>query len=556
MQQPNTAKQYLKLFSNMEKEKNYFIDIAQDVDKYIFGQEISYTSNPVAGRERYKDVYDQTAMKSVKQAKSALAGILWKRKGFKVIPSEELAEDQQAQQFFEKSTEKFRYIIENADSNFEVAFNSSLEDDFTRGSTAIGVYRSNKVPLIFKNHKFRFIFFQENADGVPDTVCIRTWLPIYKVAEKYGFDNMTKDMQEKCNDENRRDEEVEILHFVLPNEGKDKEERPYKSVHIARQDQHVLKDSWYEERQVIVSRFWADEWSAYGTCPGMDNIMTVKRLNKLKSTLLDGIDRSVLPPLAFAQDAFGETLDLSASAANPYDPTALNGVSPVEQISTVGDLSAGAGLYEQEKLNISNLFYVDMLIDFSNATTMTATEFIGRETIRASALNDLIVRQVKEKLTPLLETSFNLLFNDNYFGYVEGSEAQEKELIKAQATGIVPTMETIPESIVKLMDEGKPLYQIVYTTPAARLLQAEELENTQRMVALVANLKQVKPDIDDNIDFDEMIRDSFDNAGLEDQLVPMDQVKEIRTQRTQMQMQQQQLANQQAEANIAATGGQ
>ncbi len=185
---------------------------------------------------------------------------------------------------------------------------------------------------------------------------------------------------------------------------------------------------------------------------------------------------------------------------------------------------------------------------------MTAFETGVRNELRGQSLGTVYSRQQTELFTPLVDRTFNILFRRGLYGVIRGS-AEEQELL---SKGIEPRY--IPDKVVDLINRGEEVFKVTYISPAARVMQAEELLGIERMVTFAVQTAPAIPTILDNLDEDEIIRRVQTLTGAPPSTIKdgkvVQQLREARNQAQQAAAQQEQERNQSEVARNMAQAGQ
>ena len=555
---PHTVESLLADFSSNKNSRSNFEKIWRDVDEFLFGFVGNYDGSPLTGQINYENVYNQTPRIFHTDATNALVGILWQQGGrsIKITKADNIDESAEVTNWFKKANEKFVQVLDDPNARFTTTLQQYMDDALARGSSGIGTYRGTKAPLIFKNHAQRFLYYRENEDGFIDRVILRAWMPAVTVMQKYGKENISEKVLKLATSPTQSQTEVEVLHFIFPNEGADVEERPYLSIHVDVPNKHIMRDSFYEDLPVKVGRISKNNFEVYARCPAMDVIQSIKRLNSITGDNDIGVQRSVAPAFGvLAKPVGGGVIDLTADAPNHFNMEGIEGTNPVFPLNVVGDLSAGALRIEQLERDISNAYHINKLIDINNDTQLTATEALILDRIRNTSLGSLLSRQINELMTPLLETSFGTLFNDNFFGFLQGDPEISVKANEALLKGEIFAPDFVPKAIQEAYQNNDPIFKVEYLTPAARLLQSEEVNNIVEASRITAEFAQADPSVLDNVNKDQTVRDVWELKGLADKLNNVEDVQEVRDQRQQIQEEQLRLQQEQQQAQIAATQG-
>lgn len=555
---------YKAKFQGYKTLRSNFEDIWVDIDRFVFGFTGSYNSNPIKGQFTYENVYDTTAVNANVDATNAIVGILWQSGGrsIRISRADNIKDSKENVKWFEDSSKKFVRVLDDPNAKLVTSLMEYTADALGRGSSAVGTYRGTKAPLLFKNHPVRYVYFQDNDEGVTDSVAIRNWLPSYVVVEKYGIENVAPKVVQDVSSQTQRANEVEIITFIDPNTGDDRQERPFNAVHVDMDNLHIMRRGFYEEMPVKVGRIFKNAFETYGRCPALNSLADIKRINAISGDLFDAVERTQQPPLGILGDSvLGQgVIDLSAGAVNMLNTNATDG-SPIVPIQTVGDMQTSVLLRQELKLAIKEAYQLDKLIPLQENQSDTATEALLIDRIRNTSIGGMLSRQINEVYTPLMETSFNTLFNDGFFGFIEGSDLLNKERIKRGIensekvkTGREPDLEElplIPKDIAEAFLNGEDVYVIEYLTPAARMLQSEEAQNMVTSFNETMQYAQADPNVLDEIDLDKATRRTYELRGLRDILRPSEDVEKIRIEKAKLQQEQAEQAQQAQEVATA-----
>ena len=106
-----------------------------------------------------------------------------------------------------------------------------------------------------------------------------------------------------------------------------------------------------------------------------------------------------------------------------------------------------------------------------------------------------------EVYNPIIRRCFNMAFREGELGVIEGSP----EHLEREAAG--KDVIFIPEALQKYIGTDVLVYDIKYNTPAIRLLRAEEAMGITQVWNFAQSLAQTNPEVLDNLNPDESIRD-------------------------------------------------
>jgi hypothetical protein len=115
-----------------------------------------------------------------------------------------------------------------------------------------------------------------------------------QAVERFGFDNVGTFIQKTF--EKRPDEEVEILHAVLPRLSRDVTKRdnlnmPFMSVYVCKNTGMVISEGGFEELPYVVPRFLKATGEVMGRSPAMTALPDVKMLNLMSKTIIQAAQK-------------------------------------------------------------------------------------------------------------------------------------------------------------------------------------------------------------------------------------------------------------------------
>jgi hypothetical protein len=170
-------------------------------------------------------------------------------------------------------------------------------------------------------------------------------------------------------------------------------------------------------------------------------------------------------------------------------PGALNkgGMStdgkPLVGTLPVGNIQVTKEMMDEERLLINDAFLVTLFQILTEAPQMTATEVIERTNEKGILLAPTVGRQQSEYLGPMIERELDLLAD----------------------AGLLPPMPPI-------LQEAKGEYTVVYTSPLAKAMRAQEVAGFGRTMELLGGIVNITqdPSLLDQFDFDVISREVAD----------------------------------------------
>ena len=501
-------------------------------------------------------INDSTAPRALQAMTSAIMGSLWKTGGrtFRLQKPDFLTDNDSNKKYYEEINKRMARFMETEKAGFELAFQENLMEEGTFGSGAFGVFEGDYVtPLMFKCWSLQSTYFAESKDEFVDTIYYDQCRTVDQVVNEYSIDNVSESVAKRYNAEGSRGDKVVICIAIEPRSQEERKGKKgnlgmkFASCHFEVETKHKLLEKGYNKLPTKVSRWYKLANEVYGRSPAMDALPAIMQINALKEAFLVGVEKKVEPPLFVLDDGSlgGATVDTSAGGLSVFNMSGRINVSqPVGVIFDIGELQSVWQAIEDTKLEIGQHFLIDKLYDLNNKTRMTLGEAGMRYDIRSDALSSVYARLMNEQLSPIIERSFDILFDKGLLGIVESDEATRK-LLKAE--GIDPLI--IPPEVAEAMVAGKEIYKIEYISPASRVLRNNERQGTEELFSVAMELSQVNPEAMDIINTDEGLEVLRDLTGASSKVMnSKDTAEKKRKARRAAQAQQMQAENTQKEA--------
>lgn len=322
----------------------------------------------------------------------------------------------------------------------------------------------------------------EGADGRVNTLYRFVTMTVAQCAERFSLDALPQDWREQVT--TAPDTDKALIHAIEPRtvtnpRRKDAMHRPWASVWVAQQEKVVLDESGYEEFPAIVPRWGKTTGEVYGRGPGHTALPDIRTLNRAVELGLSAASKALDPPGLVSSDASIASLDMTPGSQNTVDGDPRLAWMPLE---SGAKFDVGQILTDQLRARIQQTFYWDQL-QLTSDRQMTLGEVQRRLEIMQQFLAPMLARFESEGLAPLIVRCFGLLWRAGAF----------------------------PPPPPEL--QGQDL-DIEYEGPLARSQKATRLAGFEEYTRLMLPLGELRPEIWDNADVDEIARDLADVAGL------------------------------------------
>lgn len=489
------ADKVLSRATEMEAERAPWDSFWQEVAQYVMprkGEITSKTSLPTTARQDV--LFDSTAIR----ANMILANgqLSWmtpmESAWFSFDPPYEFKDVDDIKQYFRECSE--RTAVELARSNFYSEIHELYLDRGAFGTAAIFVEPGRRSNLNFSKFDIGSFSIAEDDEGLVDTLCRDIELSLRQAALKFGVENLSKAKQEAfaTNDPRKLSAKTMYLHYIAPRtkreEGKkDGQNKPVASIYIEKDTKHVVRDSGFDEQPFFATRYlkWLSS-TAYGWCPSWMALPEARQLNFLEKQMDALAEVTAFPRMLFPDTHEGE-IDTRASGVTYYD--ASNPSAIPREWATGGRYDVGKDRAEIKRTAINNAFHVDLFSMFSQLNKqMTAREVQERSAEKLIQFSPTFARMTTELFTPMLRRVFGIL-------------------VRIPGVFPVPPPELVASGFL-------PEPELSYSSRIALAIKNLENNAFQRAMEMQLPLIQIRPDILDNYNFDEITRDGARNDGL------------------------------------------
>lgn len=537
-----------KRFQEAEAEKQKYMPLWRDIAKYT-GIKIDVDNTKEDGDDLDTFTLDPTTSLSVIQSADYLKGIIVGTgdKGIEIEPSDEvleLADISSVKEWYKHATSVLLAELNHESSGFHTAYQSYLYDQMAIGNSALGVFKnelrnnSSANALVFKAYGVDTISICEGKNCVADTIFNKyKWRTNQFVSEfchrdgefnKEMFKTLPKKVQDAYNN-NELNKTFEVVQAILPNE----EYNPEK-VGVAGAKYHgfwfmpdgkegIFYEEAFNERPISFGRPVKVRGEVYGRAYGTMLLSSIRCVNEIVNGLMITLDKMRDPSLGVFGDAItgDAVIDTSAGSISVFDPTKLNGNSPLFKLQDVGDPTPIINFllpYLNEKL--ATAFKIDLLLDFSSAANMTATESLQRYSIRNKSILGLIIQQINDVYKPIILRSVSLLWEMGRLGITPETPEQIESL---SLVGM--DKKIIPDAVTTCALLGKPWFKIKFSNEIEKISNTDKLDNLVQLLQILQGLVAYNQDLVGAVDWYRLLKDATSGLGFDTALVSENEFK-------------------------------
>ena len=514
------AKQLKDNLSRLMEKRSNFESHWQEVADLMLPRKAEITKERARGDKRHTLIFDATAIHALELLAASLHGMLtssanrWFSLRFKET---QLNESDEAKEWLEDATTRMYDVISK--SNFQQEIFEAYHDLIAFGTSCLMIEEDQEDTLLFSARHIKEVYIQENKKGYADTIYRRFKMPAQAAVSKFGFENVSKEIQNITN-KNPFDD-VDLVHVVRPRvdfdpNKKDKKNMPFQSVYFEYGSGHIISLGGFLENPYVIPRYLKASTEQYGRSPGMNALPDVKVLNKMVENSLKAAAKQIDPPLLIPDDGMLAPIRMSPGSINYYRSGSRDRIEPLN-INANNTITINSENQRRDAIN--KMFHIDQLVVTENRN-MTATEVIQRQEEKMRILGPVLGRLQSELLSPLIVRVFNILLRNGLF--MESPDILQKQELK-----------------------------IEFVSPMALAQRGQELQSLMRGLEIFGSLAQTMP-VMDYVDENGLVKNIIDILGLPAKVIKSDaEVEEIRTQRAEQEAQQMEMQQQMAETQMA-----
>lgn len=396
----------LKRFEAAHNKRNNWESLWEECYDYALPQRGGFTSSPISGQSRTRDIYDATAMDAADQLASSMLGNLtptWSQ-WFGLKPGPDLTPEE---------AERLAPILEKA--------GKTIQDHFDRSNFAVEIHQcyldlivGGTASLTFEETEpggfsaFRFsatplthVVLEEGENGYLDGAFRQMVLTLDQMTSRYPEAALPQELLKRA--AQNPQERFKILEAVLP-EGLIYE---YHALLMEDADKPLLLASGnFAQSPVISFRWLKSPGEVYGRSPVMKALPDIKTANKVVELILKNASIAVTGIWQADDDGVLNPANIELTPGSII-PKAI-GSKGLQALDMPGDFNVSQLVLDSLQSRIRHALLADKLAPVS-AARMTATEVLERSAEMSLLLGATYGRLQSELLTPLIKRAFAIL---------------------------------------------------------------------------------------------------------------------------------------------------
>ena len=512
------AKQCIQEFDLLKGERKSWDSLYQVLGKYVSLIKQNFETTQTAGEFLIDDVYDATGAFAAQSSASALLGLLWSgtaKQAIDILPPRQLDMTTETDAFYKDMTSRTIEAMDDPEAGLMLALDEYMIDQIIFGTSGVGCVRGRKSKLQFRPYGVKEMYIEEGAEGKVEEIYLLFEWRLKRVVAEFGEENLSDKLKDKIKN-NKLTDKVKILICIKPRE-EFKAERGVLSMPVASftyeyENNHLIKESGYDEMPIQVGRFRKLMYERYGRSNASNALPDIRESNALREALIVATEKILDMPKGVLHDGLfgGGTIDMSSGAINVFNSSGtMSNQPPIFDIGSPPNLPWAEQRLQKLEESISRHFSVDRLLDMNNDQEMTFGEAQIRNQIRNQSLSSLFSRQISEVFSPLIKRAVGILWRDGEFGVVRDS-IEEEELLEAGETDI----RYVPDAVAELLAKGEDIYRIEYKTQAGNAARAEEYMAILDLFSIVGQTAQLDPSTVNRVDMHESLKSIASIRGL------------------------------------------
>lgn len=517
---------YMQRWTALETERSSFINTWRDISDYMLPRGSRFlTTNANDGRRKDQKIVNPTPTLAVRTLSSGMmAGITSPaRPWFKLtIPDMEVAEQSPVRIWLDDVTRRMNSVF--ARSNLYQALPVVYSQLGCFSVAALFVEQDDDEVIRCTPFPIGSYCVAQSDKGDVDTFYRKFRMTTGQLVEKFGLEACSQGVQSEYKS-GQLDAWHDVMHIIEPRRERDPRSRsstdmPWRSAYMECGHDQFLREAGYAEFPVMVPRWEANGEDVYGSnSPGWAALGDTKSLMLKERRGQEMLDKGARPPMNVPSEMKNSPISLLPGGVNYVDMANQGkGMAPAYEPNPNWYQFLTQEIREVEN-RIERSFYVDLFLMLANSDRrqITAREIEERYEEKMLMLGPVLQRLNDELLDPLIDRTFNIM-------------VRASEPIWAGRVGGNPLLPEPPEEM-----EGMDI-KVEYVSIMAQAQKSADITSIERFAGFAGSLAAVNPESLDKVNFDVMLEEWGDRAGVPARALNDDkEVAAVRQQRAQQQ---------------------
>ena len=490
----NRAQQIIEAQRQKKGERAQLNQLWEEVASVLSPERQGFVNKTVNAARRTEKIFDTVPILAKRGLVNSLGAMLRPKssapgKWFDIVPQdEELLDARPVKEWIEHAEEKLWRALYNPRARV-IQSTGEIDDDLVTFGTGTGYLglRSDQLGFSFRSFHMANIYMETDADNEPMGVYVTEFLTCKQAADRWGEDNLGEKTKEALKNMKRGDYQNNKFEFIwCVKERSEYDPRsdsnlqmPVLSLVIDVDSEHEVLEEGYPEYPFFHPRWDTRSGEVYGRGVGVLALPDVLTLQQMGKTMLRGLHRAVDPPWLLPADGLVNAPQMRPGGVSYYDAKAIRnlGISdPFRQMESRAQIPWGLNAQSAAREQVMAMFYKNVLDLPIDGPQMTATEVMARRETFVREIGAIFGSLESSYSGPLVERAFNIMMRKGAFG----------------------SPEEIPEEI-----QGTSV-TFRFASPIEKAKRQIEEATVFQGLDKVLNLAQVKPEILDRFNFDEI----------------------------------------------------
>lgn len=532
-----------KLFS-----KKYPVDtLWQTIAEQFYPERADFTRERIDGSEFAEHLVESVPAQNRRDLAAAMGAIMRPRgqKWYELRPSDPKRYTDAARVWLDEAGEVMRTHLYRPDANFRTSWQQG-DDDFVSFGNAVHALteHQDRQGIYFETFHLKDCAWAENRYRFVDCLHRKFKMTLRQMVQNGWKEKLTKTHQKMVETDPYHEAEVRVVVMPLADYDpykialKKNRKFRYVAVYMYADNCETLEERGYAEFPYVVRRWRLNTNSQYAYSPAaMLGLCDARLLQSQAQVILEAGEKKVDPPMIATRDAVLGGVNTYAGAVTWVDAKYDERSGPaIKALETGGDIHMGVQLKQDTREVLSHAWLINKLQLPGQDREMTAYETRERvsEYIRSAAP---IFEPFEADLSVMLDRTFNILMRIT-MEYEKGGIED----------GPFSPLSAVPQ---ELADAG---ITFEFETPVQLAYRRSTALKAQEVVQNVSAIAQIKPEVIDLYDWDDLVRDATYAVGAKPKwLKPPEQVQEERDARAKEIAQAKQLEAAKQGADIAHT---
>lgn len=466
----------------------------QQVANYLYPDRADFTSERAPGQKRMQLVYDSTPIFAHEMGAAGLHGMLtgdtmpW----FMTVPdNERLWRDDEVRQWFAAADLADYTVFNSPTRNFAPQSHEVYLDVLAFGTAVMACLPHDRMGSLFSTRHLKEMVMFENDEDRIDHLNRRFQWTAKQAVQKWGAQagkNANKAMADS-----KPNDKFWYHHRVKPRLKRDAQRadarhKPFESVYVCEDEQSVIAEAGFDLFPYLTPRLAKVSGETWGRGRGMMALPDIRELNEMMQLIKRAAQKKIDPPLSLPDDGYIIPIKQGPGALNYHRPGLRD---KIEAILTQGDIQLGIELLQANRMAVKEAFFNQLFLTPTDPTDpvsagkgVTATFTAKQQQENFRILSPLNSRLAAEWTAPIVE---RVRYNN-------------WRLSVARRFGPGSPYPPPPDVL------GGAPWHAEFKSPIHLSQRATELTAIDQMMARALQMRQIDPESQIIIDFEEVQR--------------------------------------------------